>query len=131
MTKQELKQIRYINDEIDMLQRELKRIRSSPLISGTDMSQTRVKGGIVAPVERRVAQEDDIQRLIQLNLDKLSIQKRRAIDYIYSVDDSMMRQILYLRYVGCLTWRQVAAQMGRPDMEDALRVAHDRFLDKA
>ena len=48
--------------------------------------------------------------------------------FIFSIDDSLMRQVFRLRYVKGLTWEQVSAQLGGYANADCLRIMHDRYL---
>lgn len=48
--------------------------------------------------------------------------------FIYSIDDSLTRQIFELRYIKGLTWSQTAQQMGGYAKADCLRMIHDRYL---
>ena len=52
-------------------------------------------------------------------------------EYIQSIGDSRLRQIMRLRYVEMIggkqmTWREIAQHLG--ETEDSCRKAHDRYL---
>ena len=49
-------------------------------------------------------------------------------EYINTIDDSLTRQILSLRYVNGLTWEQVAASIGGGNTADSVRKVAERFL---
>jgi hypothetical protein len=55
---------------------------------------------------------------------------KRLNDFITSIEDSQMRQILTLRYVYGNEWKDVAAKIGGNNTEDGVRKSHDRFLEK-
>ena len=128
MTKHELSQVYYLNSEIEMLRKELADLETRSIKGQQLTGMPSGKNGTGDPVGDRAAKIADLKHLIEINLDKLVIQRKRITEYIIGIDDSMMRQILYLRYISCLTWRQVAAYMGRVDAEDSIRKMHDRFL---
>lgn len=48
--------------------------------------------------------------------------------FIYSIDDSLLRQIFEYRYVSGLKWSGVAARLGGYLSEDNVRIMHDRYL---
>lgn len=128
VTKHELSQVYYLNSEIEMLRKELADLETRSIKGQQLTGMPSGKNGTGDPVGDRAAKIADLKHLIEINLDKLMIQRKRITEYIISIDDSMIRQILYLRYISCLTWRQVAAYMGRVDAEDSIRKMHDRFL---
>lgn len=128
MTKHELSQVYYLSSEIEMLRKELADLENQSIKGQQLTGMPSGKNGTGDPVGDRAAKIADLKHLIEINLDKLMIQRKRITEYIISIDDSMIRQILYLRYISCLTWRQVAAYMGRVDAEDSIRKMHDRFL---
>lgn len=130
MTKHELSQVYYLNSEIEMLRKELADLENQSIKGQQLTGMPSGKNGTGDPVGDRAAKIADLKHLIEINLDKLVIQRNRITEYIISIDDSMIRQILYLRYISCLTWRQVATYMGRGDAEDSIRMMHDRFLRK-
>ena len=128
MTKHELSQVYYLNSEIEMLRKELADLETRSIKGQQLTGMPSGKNGTGDPIGDRAAKIADLKHLIEINLDKLVIQRKRITEYIISIDDSVIRQILYLRYISCLTWRQVAASLGRVDAEDSIRKTHDRFL---
>lgn len=54
----------------------------------------------------------------------------RLQGFIYSIDDSLMRQIFELRYVEGLSWSAVAYKLGAYYTEDYVRIMHDRYLKR-
>jgi len=50
-------------------------------------------------------------------------------EYIETIDDSLLRQIITLRHVNGLTWDQVAASIGGGTRRTVVRMMHDRFLE--
>ena len=73
---------------------------------------------------------EEQSRLIELKKKQTVIEYNRLMQYINSVDDSLMRQILTLRYVNGLSWQQVAFAIGESD-ESYPRRKHNEFLRKS
>ena len=62
---------------------------------------------------------------------KRSIQEyKKLILYISNIDDSMIRQIIFLRFVQGHTWVQVAAEIGGGNSPDSIRMMMKRYLAK-
>ena len=56
------------------------------------------------------------------------LEYRRLQRFIALIDDSLIRQILTVRYVDGKNWNQVALQVGGGNTADSVRKAADRFL---
>ena len=62
---------------------------------------------------------------------KKSIQEyKKLILYILHIDDSMIRQIIFLRFIQGHTWVQVAAEIGGGNSPDSIRMMMKRYLAK-
>ena len=62
---------------------------------------------------------------------KRSIQEyKKLILYISNIDDSMIRQIIFLRFVQGHTWVQVATEIGGGNSPDSIRMMMKRYLAK-
>ena len=144
MTKKELSQLYHLNREIEQQKDELARLE---LKSKNYILHDTVKGssaefpytqhtiglyGVVDDVKTRAYSDEiaDLKQLIRLNIEKCMIERNRLERYIVTVDDSLVRQILRLRYINGLTWVAVAMHIGGGNTEDGVRKAHDRFLAK-
>ena len=129
LTKDELKQIYYINKEIQMWQRELEKIRSQGLVKSSTISDM-PKGGQKFDISDYVSAIADYEAVIRGLLAKVQIQRKKIIEYIEGVDDSLMRQIIYLRDVRLLSWDAVAANIGGGNNGRYLRLKYHRYLRK-
>lgn len=127
LTKNELKQIYNINREIKMWQKELNKLKGqslvrSPIIS--DMS----KGGKKFDMSDYISVITDYETVIRGLLAELQIQRKKIIEYIESIDDSLMRQIIFYRNVSCMTWWEVADAIGGNNTENSVKKAYSRFF---
>lgn len=146
MTKKELSQLFYLNKEIKMQKEQIAEIErllakaqkakadsvqgSSPtfpfckksiLLAGLDGA------GIEACFKYRDKIEE-LKRLLEANQQKLVAEYDRINRYIQSVEDSMIRQILTLRYVDGFCWQHIAVTIGGNNTADGIRIKHDRFI---
>ena len=126
-TKNELKQIYNINREIKMWQKELNKLKGqslvrSPIISGMP------KGGKKFDMSDYISAITDYETVIRGLLAELQIQRKKIIEYIESIDDSLMRQTIFYRNVSCMTWWEVADAIGGNNTENSVKKAYSRFF---
>ena len=72
-----------------------------------------------------------LKRRLERRVNELIELLEETQEYIQSIDDSLIRQIITLRHIDGLTWEQVAARIGGNNTPDSLRKMHDRFLKGA
>ena len=118
-----LKQLRYLNGEVILLSQRIERLETEITIN----ARCRWRG--------RVALDHGTQ-LVALR-DALAARRAACMaqlvdlhQYIDSIDDSRMRQIMAGRYVDGLSWKEVAARIGERD-EQYPRRLHNRFLTQS
>ena len=131
MTKEELKQIYYLNKEIKMWQKELSELQCRSLVKGQEItgmpfSKTNLNTDKVGEMAIQMA---DIDLIIRGKLAEIQIQRKKIIEFISMVDDSLLRQIIYLRNVSCMSWNQVANEIGGNNTEGSVRMMYNRFLE--
>jgi len=140
MTKKELMQLRqqvkYLNEEIDIIKQQIsdlerKRGTTSDVVKGSNssfpyqMRTFKVDGIDEDWYKRRVKR---LKQKLQRRIDELIEKREKLEDFIATVEDGLMRQILALRYINGLSWRQVAKHIGGGNTADSVRKYHDRYL---
>ena len=128
MTKEELKQIYYLNQEIKMWQRELERLQCKSLIKGQEITGMPFITGTSDKVGDLVTTMADIEAIIRGKLAEIQMQRKRIIEYIDSIDDSLLRQIMFLRNVSCMSWEQVATELNTT--VDSVKLKYSRHFKK-
>ncbi|MBQ8605556.1 MAG: hypothetical protein IJ408_02365 [Clostridia bacterium] len=71
-----------------------------------------------------------LYEMIENNKMRCTVLMIKLQEFIYSIDDSLLRQIFTLRYVDGLSWDSVAAKTGGYYSADYLRIMHDRYLKR-
>lgn len=128
MTKEELKQIYYLNKEIKMWQRELEDLQYKSLIKGQEITGMPFVTGTSDKVGDLVTRICDTEAVIRGLLARIQIERRKIIEYIESIDDSFLRQIIFLRNVSCMNWNQVANETG--SSETSVKQIYSRHFRK-
>lgn len=130
MTKHELSQLYWINKEIERNRKKLEQLEAQAEKVTSTLSKTTVCGGKSDTIGDIACDIADVKDLIRLDTEKLKIALIRLYKYITTIDDSLMRQIITLRYVELKSWLQVAQALGGGNTPDSVRKAHDRYLIK-
>ncbi|RPF48236.1 hypothetical protein EDD70_1051 [Hydrogenoanaerobacterium saccharovorans] len=147
MKKKELSQLFYLNKEIAQLEQHKQELqhqirnlgKTSDTVKGSSTSYPFVLHSILVTgirskdkerVLRLKADLADIEKLIDLRSQQCVVEYNRLMRYINTIDDSLIRQILTLRFVNNLPWNRVASNIGGSNTEDSVRKACVRFLQK-
>lgn len=125
MTKEELQQIFYINREIRMWQRELDKLRCKSLVRSPVISDM-PRGGQKNDMSEEIAQIADYEAIIKGLLAKAQLRRKDIMDYIDSVEDALVRQIIFCRHISCMTWNEVADSVGG-NTEGSVKMTYNRF----
>ena len=126
MTIKQLEQIYYLTKEKRMWEN---RLRELPDITAVKYDSIGVSNsGISSPVQQIVEQREKIREIISAKLVEISFVEREILEYICSIDDSIMRQIMTHRHIELKSWLQVANTIGGNNTADSVRMMHDRYL---
>jgi hypothetical protein len=130
MDKEELNQIYYLSKEIEMWRKALNRLQSMSLIPSQEITGMPFGTGKSDKVGNLAVSEVDIKDKIEELQKKAIEQQGKLIGYIQTIDDSLMRQIMYHRHVLCMKWNEVAMVVGGGNTADGIRMMHNRFLEE-
>lgn len=110
-----------------MWQRELEEIYNlqSPKIDGLPHSK-KVRD-ITGEKAIKAAQ---IQDIIEGLLSELQVKRKEIYEFISTLDDSLMRQIIVYRCLSLCTWEEVAAYVGGNNTAESVRKMFDRYFEK-
>lgn len=129
MTKAELEQIYYLNRELKMWETELERVRCKSLV-GSPLPGNSHGSGVSDKVADRAERIIELENRIIAKRDEIQRLRDEAVEYIYSIPDSLTRQIIYYRCVSLMSWRRVAYEVGGNNSPDGVRMIYSRFMDK-
>lgn len=138
MTKTELSQLYYLNREIEQQKRELSMLEAkgsghvSDIVTGSNadfpyqLKKFYISGEVTSV--RDTEEIYELKELIALDIKRCLIERVRLERYIQTVQDSLTRQVLTLRYVNGLSWLQVAMSIGGANTEDSIKKICYRYL---
>lgn len=136
MNKQQLKQVKNIKSEIEVIKNQIYDIEPT-------MCKDKVKGSCSEfPYTQRsfsiegidIDEYDKKVERLQRRLLKKKEELLSAVEemqsFIDSIPDSLTRQIIVLRYEQCLSWNEIADKVGGDYTTDRVRKIAERFLNK-
>lgn len=137
MDKKQLEQLRHLVKEIELLKKQIADAEAaidtvSDTVTGSSRSFPytqhiiRITGIDIQGHNRKIRR---LKATLGRRLEKLISVREELEEYIASIPDSEIRQILTLRYVEGLSWQQIAMKLGTAGDGSTERKKHDRFLN--
>lgn len=132
--KNQLKQLKHLKSEIKILKEQIENLDytiTTDSVKGSTHSfpyietHFKITGIDYEDYNRKTKR---LQRRLQRRIDELMDLVEETNEYIENIDDSLIRQIITLRYINGLTWDQVAANIGGNNTADSVRKMAERFL---
>ncbi len=134
MNKEQLKQIRYIKSEIATIETQIDNIEPAMVTDKVTGSSSyfpytqrsfQLEGIDVEDFNRRTRRLQS--KLMKRKSELLELQEQ-ANELINSIEDSLVRQIITLRYVEGLNWYNVADVIGENSTSESVRKIAERYL---
>lgn len=129
MTIKELSQLYHLNREIEQEKSRLQELTAAATDTSAKISGLPHVGGL-SDKTAIAAQIADSKAVIEAKIALSVVEYNRLNRYINSVEDSLTRQILSLRFVNGLSWNQVAASIGEGYTACSVRQIARRYIVK-
>lgn len=127
MTRKELSEVYYLSKELKMWEAKLADARSKSLIGSKEITDMPfVPGGVGDSTFEYVSKIMEIQA--DIDIFRINIEKKIAEieEYIMTLDDSLLRQIIEYRCCQLKSWEQTAAMIGYGTTPDSIRMYFNR-----
>lgn len=128
MNLKELNQIYYIDREIEKDERELKELRASVISLTQEISDTPRATNVKDKTAEYISRILDLEKMIELNLERKQIEKKRIMAFIESIYDSRIRLIFHYRFIKNLHWVEVAKLVSPYETADSAKKTCYRYL---
>lgn len=142
MTRKEVTQIYHYSKEIEKLERDIDELQErrsqiedsvlrSPKLdgmprSGKGSNSTTETAGILAAEIKQLINEQ-VQTIERYKY-KIEMKRKEIYEYITSLEDPQLEQIIMYRCINLCTWDQVAAYVGGQNTEDSVRMRFNRHF---
>lgn len=132
MDRHKLSQYYYLSKELGMWEKEYKELKEMSYckgqqITGMPFQNTNLTSDKVADVAMKLITTTETINAYRVNLAVL----RAEIDnYIITLDDMLLRQIILYRCIELKTWEQVAVSIGGGNTADSCRMYFNRKFPK-
>lgn len=128
MTVKELSQLYYLKKEINMQRQILSELEAAATGSTARITGLPHSKDVSDRVGKCAAQTADLKCLLDLNLKKSFFELNRLTEYIQSVNDSLVRQIMTYRYIYGFNWQKTAFSTGGNNNPYNLKMRLYRYL---
>lgn len=130
MTRRELESVFCLKRELRMWQERLAELQadialSPKVLDGMPFQHTNETSN---PTERKGIRLVEVSKVIEGKISEIQYTIAEIEQYILSIDDSVMRQIIEYRCVKCLEWKEIAAKMGVAFTDDNVRQMYHRYV---
>lgn len=134
MDKESLKRYRKLLSEVELLKRQLEKIEPEYVMDSVNGSsdyfpytqhKMHIEGYDIDSYKRKVAR---LNKRIVNKMNELVEEKDSLIEFIYSIQDSEIRQIFIYKYIDGMVWREIASKMNYG--ETTIRNKHRYYINK-
>lgn len=134
MDKEQLKQLKYLKVEIEVIKKQIEELDYTTVtdsVKGSNAYFPYVARNFKIEGLDEEGYNYKFKRLrnkLNRKIDELMDLVEETNEFIDSIEDSLTRQIITLRYVNGLEWAQVAESIGGNNTADSVRKVAERFL---
>ena len=126
MTKHDLQQVRFLASEVRILRERLK-VMEAQIGCGALVQDGMPKGNKIGrPVENQAIRIAETITLIQTHEQEIQALRDEVWRFVSGLDDSLLRQIIILRFIDGKSWQKVADVIGGGVTADNCRMIYRR-----
>lgn len=130
MTKEKLESLFYLREELNMWNRIYNdRVADiAPPVKNIDGMPFSKTNGISHPVEDKAIKLAETADAIQSKIQEINQTIIEVENYILSLSDPLIRQILEYRCISNYSWSRIAIMIGGKNTEESIRQQYSRFM---
>ena len=130
MTNKELKQLSYLKSEIKAVELHIEELESIAESTTAHLSSAGGSGSPSDKVAKYAAEIADCQNRLRDLRTQCLAEAIRLEQYINSIDDSFIRQIITYRHICGYGWGKIARMIGGGNQGNTVRMAYFRYINK-
>lgn len=127
MTRAELSRLHYIRQHIEVDKLKLEQLRAAAQSLTANITGM-PRSGAGGSREYILIEIAELEETIKEEMQACQDEQNKLMRWIENIDDPMIRDIIFLRYVMDQTWLQVAINIGGDNTEDNVRMMASRFI---
>lgn len=128
MTLQELNKHFELREKLEKAHEMIDSLRSAAFPGGQKLDGMPHASGIKDKVGDLAIEIADMDARIEFLEEEIDKVKEPIIKYINAIDDDQTRLVFRLRFIRCLTWREVAVILSGGNTEDSVKKICYRYL---
>ena len=128
MKRKDVEQVYHLKRELRKWQSELVRLQADIALSPKPMDGMPHSNKISSPSEEKAIKLADTQKIIEGKIAEIQFTVTEIDVFITTIDNSLTRQIVYDRCVRCLSWKEIAFEMGEGYSDETVRQHYHRFV---
>lgn len=131
MTKKELESVYYINKECQRWEEKLQELRNQSKVKSPQITGLPTGKGIAGDTTAKLAvAQAEYAAIIAGLLAKVQMKRREIMEFIDSIDDMLIREIVEYRCIHLMSWYEVADAIGGGNTYYGVKKKYYRFLKK-
>jgi hypothetical protein len=128
MTLQEMSQNIKLHKILQERERILSALDDGAQIGGQEITGMPHGTAVGDPVYELVREKERLREEIELIMAKITALESNIETFLHTVDDSVVRIILRLRFIELLPWREVAQRTGHKNGRETVRKMVERYF---
>lgn len=129
MTLQELSKYYQLHRRLERNREMLSSLYAAAGLGAQEMTGMPHAPGISDQVSSLVIEIEDLKSRISHLESKCAQEKKKLEEYISTIKDDQTRMIFRLRFLHCMTWRQVADAIGGRNSANSVKLICHRYLN--
>ena len=131
MTRKDLSKLYYLNKEIEMWHAELEKLEARSGYETSSITDApKRRGKQTSLTEQRMLSVARCKTKIDVLMLKAQKAQEETLDFIDTIDDPLMRQIVMYRCVHLHGWKKIATLMGGFSSPESLRNTYSQYMKK-
>lgn len=128
MKSKNLSKLYYLRKDIEHQQSRIKELEAMASSSTSKITGLPHSTDISNKVEKYASQIADLKIELDIKLGKCLDELKNISEYINSIDDPLIRQIISYRFISCFSWEKTARSIGGNNKAESLRKKLYRYL---